>query len=340
MSRAAPARRRPRKAARQRDLERLLRPVWLGLVAIDLAVLVLLRLHPLAERAAPAAGGVLAVLLAVGLSGRTGGRPLLPFLLSAAYAAVAVVTMDRATLAGGAVGTAVLAATISLLMTTPAATFRRAAAEVVFAGAVATAGGLGVDAFGGSPHPTRFGYVVFGITLFAAFVLVYRLGAGLHGLGRRGYLVAGGAVVLLAVALAYSEALGRWGSPEMVHAIDRLRSTTRDHLHAVPHPMDTLLGIPALCWGVFVRARRRQGWWVCAFGAGLTAPAAASFVPTGVSTTTMVLGAVYTLVLGLLIGYVVIRVDQSLTGSVGRRARRDEEASAHRPEPGRLEPLH
>jgi len=39
------------------------------------------------------------------------------------------------------------------------------------------------------------------------------------------------------------------------------------------------------------------------------------------------------------IGYVVIRVDLALTGSRGRRARRDEQASAVRPEPRRTAAL-
>jgi uncharacterized membrane protein YraQ (UPF0718 family) len=47
----------------------------------------------------------------------------------------------------------------------------------------------------------------------------------------------------------------------------------------------------------------------------------------------------YSLVLGLLVGYAIIRADLFLTGARGRRARQLEERAAHRPEPGRLEPL-
>jgi hypothetical protein len=43
--------------------------------------------------------------------------------------------------------------------------------------------------------------------------------------------------------------------------------------------------------------------------------------------------------MGLAVGYVVFGVDTFLTGPRGRRARRLEEASAHRPEPGRMQPL-
>jgi len=48
---------------------------------------------------------------------------------------------------------------------------------------------------------------------------------------------------------------------------------------------------------------------------------------------------VYSAVAGLLLGYLVIRVDAFLTGTRGRRARRLEAAAAHRPEPGRMHAL-
>jgi hypothetical protein len=47
----------------------------------------------------------------------------------------------------------------------------------------------------------------------------------------------------------------------------------------------------------------------------------------------------YGAALGLLLGYLVIRVDSFLSGNRGRRARRAEEATAHRPEPRRTAPL-
>ena len=59
----------------------------------------------------------------------------------------------------------------------------------------------------------RAEYLVLGIGLVGALVLVYRLGAGFHGLGRRGAVVIVAGLVLLAVGLAYSEALAAWGPP-------------------------------------------------------------------------------------------------------------------------------
>jgi hypothetical protein len=341
---AAHAGRRRVDPAPRSDRAPLWRAGWFAGLLASLVVLGELRLPgdvvDLPDRVGPGAASLLGVVLAIGLTVRTGGRPQLPALLAAGYGVVATATLWPVLLAGGAVGVGVLAAALAVTATVPATTYARSIVEVVLACAFATAGGLGVAGFDAHLRHSRFAYVVLGISLAAAFALVYRLGAGFHGLGRRGYLVAGGALLLLVLALAYSEALGRWGSPEVVGRLDDLRHSVRVRLHAVPHPIETLLGVPALCWGTFMRARRRQGWWVCAFGAAVTAPSTTRFVEGAVPTLTTILGAAYSLVLGLLLGYVVIRVEQAFTGSRGRRARRDEEASAHRPEPGRLDPLH
>ncbi|HEX7739801.1 MAG TPA: hypothetical protein VF426_09170 [Marmoricola sp.] len=285
------------------------------------------------------AATLLAALYATALSVRLGGRPLLPAVLVIAYGAVATATGWQTLLGGAAVGMAVLAASLAIMATVPAPTVRRAVVETVIAAVVATFGGLGCRGFAAGLHQDRFASIVLGLTLLAAFVIVYRLGAGFHGLGRRGYVVAITAAVVLVLALAYTAAFDRWGNPTVIGHLDDLRDYVRDHLHAVPHPIEVLLGIPALCWGIFMRARRRQGWWVCAFGAALTAPSAGRFVVVGVSAKTAAISVGYTLVLGFIVAWLVIRVDQALTGNRGRRARRDEEADAHRPEPGRFEAL-
>ena len=46
-----------------------------------------------------------------------------------------------------------------------------------------------------------------------------------------------------------------------------------------------MLGVPALAWGVHMRARRRQGWWVCAFGVAATVPVANSLVNPAITLT-------------------------------------------------------
>ena len=63
-----------------------------------------------------------------------------------------------------------------------------------------------------------------------------------------------------------------------------------------------------------MRARRRQGWWLCAFGVAGTTAVANSLVNPAISLRECGLSVVYGLVVGLLIGYAVIRADMALTG--------------------------
>lgn len=316
---------------------------WFLVLLLGAATVAFARLGPDLPEVVRTLGGVLvSSSLAWGLAVRTGGRPVWATALTTVLGLAAAVTQWESLLSGAAIGTAVLAATFSLMLTTPAATFGLAIREALVAVSLAWVGALGV--LGYVDHDDvdveRFGYVVFALSLVAAFALVYRLGAGLHGLGRRGYAVAAGATLLLFLAMAYSEAISQWGSRDLVDTLDQARDWLRSTLGAVPHPIMGLLGYPALVWGVFMRARRRQGWWVCAFGVAATASAATRLIAEDLGVRSIVLGEVYSLLIGLVLGYLVIRVEQSFTGSHGRRARRDEEAVAHRPEPRRTSPLH
>jgi hypothetical protein len=317
----------------------LSQPLWFLIVAAASGLLLFDRFSDVPTDYCRIAAGALTVCFTLGLASRTGGRILWGGVLSSVVVLVGLLTQWTPLLAGSAAATGVLGAMLAVMATTPAATFKGAAREVLVAVLVAFIASLGVVGYTVQLDVNRFGYVVLAASLAGSIGLVYRLGAGLHGLGRRGYVVAGGAVLLLAIALAYTEALGRWGSPELVGWVDDFRNSTRSALGAVPHPIDTLLGIPALIWGVFMRARRRQGWWVCAFGVAVTAPTTGRLADQGVSFSTTMLGLAYSLVLGLVLGYAVIRVEQAFTGTRGRRARRVEEAQAHRPEPGRLHAL-
>ena len=88
-----------------------------------------------------------------------------------------------------------------------------------------------------------------------------------------------------------------------------------------------------------MRARRRQGWWVCAFGVAATTPVAHALVNPSITLIESTLSVLYGVVVGLVIGFVVIRLDLAITGPRGRRGRRAEEAGALRPEPRRTRPL-
>jgi hypothetical protein len=278
----------------------------------------------------------LGVVLAIGLAVRSGGQAPLATAVAASVGGAAVITQWPPLLAGAAVATGVLAACLAVLATRPAVKFPAVALEVVLALLLATAGALAVAGYAVDIDMERLAYTVVLLALAAALVLVNRLGGGLQSLGRRGVLLAAGATVLLVVVLVYTAALTRYGSPELVMHVRSAQDWTRDHLGGVPHPVETLVGIPALAWGVSMRTRRRQGWWVCAFGATATAAATHRLVDYRVDALGTALSAGYSIAGGLLLGYAVIRLERALTG----RGSRTEQAQVHREEPGRMQPLH
>jgi hypothetical protein len=318
---------------------KLLTALWLLVVGAGLAALVA-ALVPAGPVWLDSAGAV-AIVTAYSwaLAARTGGRPVVFGGLSLVLALLAVWLDQDYLRTGAAVGTCVVSAVLAVMATTPAVRFSRAARECVIAVLIAAIGALATIGFDPVVSVARFEYVTLGLSIAGAFGVVYRLGAGLHGLGRRGVVVVVICGVLLAGTLLYAEMLRRYGSQDLVdHLLDGVR-WSRDHLGAFPRPIATVLGVPALAWGVHMRARRRQGWWLCAFGVAATAPVANALVNPAISLLECGLSVLYGLVVGLLIGYVVVRVDLALTGSRGQGGRRLEEAGAVRPEPPRTAAL-
>jgi hypothetical protein len=316
------------------------RVLWVVLTLAGLAACVSAWTTYAVPDATPAAGAVvLTTTLSFALAVRTGGRPLVVAVAAAVLAAGAVLSDQPVLLAAVTVSTAVVGAVLGVMVTTPAARFRGAVRECTLAVLVAATTAFAVDAYDAQVSPMRAGYLVLGLSLLGALVLAYRLAAGLHGLGRRGVVMVVTGVGLLAVSLAYTQALATWGSPELRGTIDDVTRTLRDTIGAVPRPVELLLGIPALAWGVSTRARRRQGWWGTAFGAAGLAVVTVTLLDPDLSLVEAGLRTAYSLVAGLLLGYLVIRADRFLSGARGRRARRLEEAAAHRPEPGRTHPL-
>lgn len=317
-----------------------LRRLWVLSVAAGF-VLCVLPWTPLDPPYAVQAVGALTLSTAysAALAARTGTSARAAGGLALLLASVALVTQSGILLAGVAVATGAVASVLGVLATTPGARYRNVVGEVVLAATIALVGAFAVAAYDAPLSADRAAYLTLGIALLGAMGLVFRLGAGLQGLGRRGAVAVGAGVVLLFVGLAYTEALSRWGSGDLRTSLADVISFVRDTFGAVPRPTQFLLGFPALAWGVSTRARRRQGWWVSAFGAAGLAVVSTSLLYDGVPLTEALLILGYSLAIGLALGYAVVRADSYLTGNRGRRARRLEEATAHRPEPARFEPL-
>lgn len=273
------------------------------------------------------------------LAARTGGRPVVFSLLTALVGAITLAADRDVLRSGAAVVVCIVSAVLAIVATVPAVKVRHAIREVVVVVLVSGLGALATVGLRPSLDVVRFDYVTLGLALIVAFIVVYRLGAGFHGLGRRGIFIVVVGALVLGITLAYAELLARYGTPVLVAWLSDIAGWLRETIGASPRPIIALLGIPALVWGTHMRARRRQGWWVCAFGVGASAPIAQALVDPAVGPRESALAIGYAVILGLLLGVVLIRGDLALTGQRGRGARRAEEATAIRPEPARIDAL-
>lgn len=318
---------------------RLLLGLWLLLTGVGLGLLVCALLTVGPTWFDDVGAVVVAATYTWALAVRTGGTALLFGGLALLFGGAIVLADVDSLRTGAAVMTCVISAVLAVMVTKPAVRFVHAVRECVLSVLVAGVGALATIGFDPVVSVVRFEYVTLALSLLGAFGVVYRLGAGLHGLGRRGVagVVMGGA--LLALSLLYAEMLRRYGSDDLVrHLLGAVR-WSRAHLGAFPRPIEAAVGVPALAWGVHMRARRRQGWWLCAFGVAATVPVAQALVNPSISLLECALSVGYGLLIGLVIGYAVIRVDLVVTGSRGQGGRRLEEAGAVRPEPGRTAAL-
>ena len=277
-----------------------------------------------------------------GLAARTGGRPVIFSLLALALGGLVVALDQDALRSGAAVVTAVLTAVFAVMVTVPAGGFVGAVRETVVALLVSAIGSLATLAWAPVVDLQRFEYTVLALSLVGSFLTVYRLGAGFHGLGTRGIVIVVAGSVMLALTVGYAELLQRYGTHSLVETLDDAVRWSHHHLGAFPRPIIALLGVPALTWGAHMRARRRQGWWVCAFGIALTAPVAYALVDPGRSVTEVSLATGYGVLIGLVVAFLLIRIDLRLSGrrsAHGRRQAEIDEVTTVRPEPGRTHAL-
>jgi hypothetical protein len=353
VSRAAPRRRAkprgrpttedaPRRSIRRRTAHGLGFTLWFLVLLGSAAALLLALLGNVGDRVADAGSIATSTAYAWGLAARTGGRPVVFSLLTLVLGGAVVALDENALRSGAAVVTAVLTAVFAVMVTVPAVRFAGAVRETVVALVIAAVGSMATLGWSPEVDLHRFEYTVLGLSLVASFVTVYQLGAGFHGLGTRGVVTVVGGSIMLAVTVGYAELLQRYGTHDLVATLDDAVRWSHHHLGAFPRPIIALLGVPALTWGTHMRARRRQGWWVCAFGIALTAPVAYALVDPGRSVKEVALATAYGVVIGLVIGLVLIRLDLRLTAPRGRRGRRQaelDEETGVRPEPGRTHAL-
>ena len=165
-------------------------------------------------------GGVaVAVAFTAGLVARTGGRTFVYGTLALLLGAAVVVTDEPVLRTGAAVLTCVVTAVFAVMVTTPAVTVVQAVREVLVAMVVGLVGAAAVVGLEPTLNLARFAYTTLGASLALCLLVVFRLGAGLHGLGRRGLvavLLGGG---LLALTLVYAEVLRRYGAPDLVDTL-------------------------------------------------------------------------------------------------------------------------
>ncbi|MEU6137325.1 hypothetical protein [Nocardioides sp. NPDC047086] len=321
-----------------------IRAIWLVALAVGVLGLAVSAFDLGPEIFGGLGAAVVGTAYTFALAHRTGGRPLIFGSLAGAAGLVVVLVDNEALRTGAAVLVASVAAVLAVMATVPSRRFPKTIREAFIAVGIAALGSFAALGFEPVVMVSRFEYATLACSLAIAFFAVYRLGAGLHGLGRRGAIIVGIGGLMLALTLIYAEMLRRYGSTGLLDSVDDMQRWCRIHIGGYPHPIQALFGVPALVWGTHMRSRRRQGWWVCLFGVALTAPVASTFLNPDVGLAEAALSIVYSILIGLVIAFIIIRIDLALTGSPaagsGRRAAREaDEASAVRPEPGRTHAL-
>ncbi|MEJ7634787.1 hypothetical protein [Aeromicrobium sp.] len=278
---------------------------------------------------------LLMVVFALGLTHRGGGHMRIWVPMTAALGALAVTMETNLLLASAAAVTAVLAAVWAVLVTRPAASIIGAIGEYVLALLVASSGTLGVAAWNAPVNYQRFNLIVLTVSLGLAIALVWNLGAGLHGLGRQNFAILLGVAALVVLVLAYSSFVRTHGSQSIVQGFSDMVIWVRQTFGGAPRPVEVLIGFPALIVGVSLRSKRREGWWILVFAVIGTAVLTTSLVTPGAFPTYIGLSALYSSVLGLVVGLVLRRQFMKERSSRASRAI----APVVRVEPPRFAPL-
>ena len=287
----------------------------------------------------PGYGSVVLTGVLVGMvSHRLIGPWRLPALLAFGVGAAAVLT-GRVWLVGGAASlAAVSSGVLAVVVTRPGSSLFKTLREVVVAVAIAYIGALAVGGYAAPLQIDTFRLLTIVATLLGCLVVAQRLGGGFDELDRRTMGVVVAAIFALVVAAVYSRAFDTWASQGLVDAMNSLGNRVRDTIGAVPRPLEWIVGVPALVWGVRSRALRHQGWWICAFGGISTAYIASSLGEPHVDLSESLLGSAYAVLIGVVIGLVLAGFDSNLARP-DRRSHQAYGTPAERAEPGRRQPL-
>ena len=250
------------------------------------------------------AAAVLMIIFALGLTHRGGGRMRIWLPIVTVLAVAALVSETNVLIAAAAAVTAVLASVLAVMNTRPASNIRGTIIEYLMALVTALSGTLAVAAWNAPVNYQRFNLVVIGAAMTLAMVMVWNLGAGLHGLGRQGLMIPVGGALLLLLVLTYSSFVRTHGSQTVVDAIGQAVIFLRQNLGGVPRPVEVFIGFPALILGVSIRSKHREGWWVLIFAVIGTAVLTTSLVTPAALPSYIGLSTLYSSILGLAVGLV------------------------------------
>lgn len=287
----------------------------------------------LARTGAVAATWCAVVLLAHRLGG--------PMPLVAGFSAVCVVVVLLLpwawVLSAAALVAAVAYGLLGMTMTRPARGVR-SAGEALVAAAAGVVGVVVVSGYDVGVRPYRFRMLALALALLGGLAIARRLGLGWHSVGRRGVALIVGAIAVVLVTMVYVHLVHNWGSSQVIQSLTGTRGTIREWLGVSPRPIEAFLGFPALVWGAAVRSRRRQGWWMSAFGALAATGVATSLVQRSVTVGAAAAATGYDVLIGTAIGLLLVGLDRLLTGG-GLRGRAGAGGDRLRREPARTASL-
>lgn len=280
-------------------------------------------------------GALLGLVFIIGLTHRCGAQMRLWAPLGALLLIAALVTQFQGLITAAALVTAITGAMFAVMVTRPAANGWLVVREFFVAAVVSATAMVGVGALNAQAQNQLFGLVVILAALALCLGMIWNLGANLHGLSRRELGILIGVAAAIILLIVYGSVVRRYGSEALIEFLNDAVVWMRSTIAGVPRPAEVFIGFPALAIGVAMRARRREGWWVTAFGVVATGSVSSALISPNAYPSYITLSSLYSAVLGLLIGLVVRHL--VLRESGARAARSFQTLS--RQEPARREPL-